>query len=284
MIRLKRRSTWEARDRELYFNIVQLGAGANGGYSVQHIAQMMSIFGVKGHYLIADPDIVEEKNLANQLFIPKDVGQPKATVLARRYRSHYGVQIAAYSEGFVEDVETLQGLFKQYDSTCVPSRHDVFPILIGAVDNNYTRQVMHEFFMQSHNLLYIDAGVEGVSIPPGHRPKEEWTEEERQRYDESGYSGQVVCGLRMGGKTVLPPLAEKFPDVLEHRDELTPSEMACSQVVASEPQRLITNKFAALTIAAYLNDLFEAGIVRHNVSFFRPSKIFMRSIPAEQLT
>ncbi|MDA5110708.1 hypothetical protein O3V59_20410, partial [Brevibacillus thermoruber] len=33
---------------------------------------------------MADPDTVEQKNLANQLFIPKDVGQKKAAVLANR--------------------------------------------------------------------------------------------------------------------------------------------------------------------------------------------------------
>ncbi|WP_331281027.1 hypothetical protein [Brevibacillus thermoruber] len=45
---------------------------------------MMNIFKVQGFYLVADPDTVEQKNLANQLFIPKDVGQKKAAVLANR--------------------------------------------------------------------------------------------------------------------------------------------------------------------------------------------------------
>nr|WP_231558727.1 hypothetical protein [Brevibacillus thermoruber] len=44
----------------------------------------MNIFKVQGFYLVADPDTVEQKNLANQLFIPKDVGQKKAAVLANR--------------------------------------------------------------------------------------------------------------------------------------------------------------------------------------------------------
>ncbi|UYZ15182.1 hypothetical protein A6764_09755 [Brevibacillus sp. WF146] len=48
----------------------------------------------------------------------------------------------------------------------------------------------------------------------------------------------------MNEKTVLDPVAGRFPDILEDEDEIAPSEMACSQVIASEQQRLITNWFA----------------------------------------
>ncbi|WP_274518669.1 hypothetical protein [Brevibacillus thermoruber] len=38
----------------------------------------------------------------------------------------------------------------------------------------------------------------------------------------------------MNEKTVLEPVAGRFPDILEDEDEIAPSEMACSQVIASE--------------------------------------------------
>lgn len=43
---------------------------------------------------------------------------------------------------------------------------------------------------------------------------------------------------------------------MEDTDEIAPSRLACSQVIASEPQRLITNRFAAQAVAGYLNELF----------------------------
>lgn len=44
-------------------------------------------------------------------------------------------------------------------------------ILLGCVDNNRTRQLCHEAFRQSEDLVYIDSG-------------------------NGSYTGQVVCGVR----------------------------------------------------------------------------------------
>jgi hypothetical protein len=105
--------------------------------------------------------------------------------------------------------------------------------------------------------------------------REEWTEEE-QRHVNTGWTGQVVAGLRMNGKTVLEPVAGRFPDILEDKDEIAPSGMACSQVIASEPQRLITNRFAAQAVAGYLNELFGERTLSTHVTFFHAKKMYMR--------
>ena len=261
--------------KKIFYYIVQIGAGANGGYILQQCAQMMNIFKVQGFYLVADPDTVEQKNLANQLFIPKDVGQKKAAVLANRYRSHYQVPIAAFDERYIEDERTLERLFQFTDYRGCYSWDTFFlPILIGAVDNNYTRQVMHSYFLSQEKLLYIDVGVEAAWVPRDGRPQEEWTEEDQQRHANTGWTGQVVAGLRLNGETVLEPVAGRFPDILE--DEFAPSEMACSQVIASEPQRLITNRFAAQAVAGYLNELFGERTLSTHVTFFHAKKMYMR--------
>ncbi|MBR8660664.1 ThiF family adenylyltransferase [Brevibacillus sp. NL20B1] len=263
--------------KKIFYYIVQIGAGANGGYILQQCAQMMNIFKVQGFYLVADPDTVEQKNLANQLFIPKDVGQKKAAVLANRYRSHYQVPIAAFDERYIEDERTLDRLFQFTDYRGCYSWDTFFlPILIGAVDNNYTRQIMHSYFLSQEKLLYIDVGVEAAWVPRDRRPREEWTEEEKQRHANTGWTGQVVAGLRLNGKTFLEPVAGRFPDILEDEDEIAPSEMACSQVIASEPQRLITNRFAAQAVAGYLNELFGERTLSTHVTFFHAKKMYMR--------
>lgn len=80
----------------------------------------------------------------------------------------------------------------------------------------------------------------------------------------------------MNGKTVLEPVAGLFPDILGDKNDITPSEMACSQVIASEPQRLITNRFAAQAVATYLNELFGERTLSTHVTFFHVKKMYMR--------
>ncbi len=116
----------------------------------------------------------------------------------------------------------------------------------------------------------------GAWVPQDGRSREEWTEEKRQRHSNTGWTGQVVAGLRLNEKTVLEPLAGRFPDILEDEDEIAPSEMACSQVIASEPQRLITNRFAAQAVAGYLNELFGERTLSTHVTFFHAKKMYMR--------
>ncbi|WP_231558728.1 hypothetical protein [Brevibacillus thermoruber] len=187
--------------------------------------------------------------------------------------------IAAFDERYIEDERTLERLFQFTDYRGCYSWETLFlPILIGAVDNNYTRQIMHSYFLSQEKLLYIDVGVEAAWVPRDGRPREEWTEEELQRHTNTGCTGQVVAGLRMNGKTVLEPVAGRFPDILEDKDEIVPFGMACSQVIASEPQRLITNRFAAQAVAGYLNELFGERTLSTHVTFFHAKKMYMRGV------
>lgn len=48
--------------KSLYYYIVLIGAGGNGGYTVQRLTKMMSAFSeVSSFLMIADPDTVEQK-------------------------------------------------------------------------------------------------------------------------------------------------------------------------------------------------------------------------------
>ncbi|WP_310649037.1 ThiF family adenylyltransferase [Niallia taxi] len=261
--------------RTLYPYIVQIGTGGNGTYILQQLAQMLASFNLPHSYIACDPDICEAKNLRNQLFIEADVGKKKADVLARRYSAHYKLNIASYSNQFVENMETLKNLFSNTDHTPVGYNDIVhLPILIGAVDNNYSRRIMHEYFKQADNLLYLDCGIEGVSLVDNAS-----SEEELEKSRNSGYTGQVVAGLKLNGKTLLEPVASVFPDILDDQDEIAPSELSCSTVVASEPQRVITNRFAAMALCSFLNELFEThSITKHQV-LFHAKKSYMRAKP-----
>lgn len=266
----------------IYPFIVQVGVGGTGGYLVQHIAQLLGTSKVKASYVIADPDVIEEKNLGNQLFLPQEVGLKKADVLASRYSAAYGIDIGSYSDSYVEDIEQLRSLFSMEYMT-MHNEGEQFnklflPIIIGTVDNNYTRRIMHELFSKMKTVVYLDAGNESTKVPDDWRTraKSEWTEVELENYKNSGWSGQVVTGVNLN-LFKQAPVAEMFPDILEDDDEIRPSELSCTELTASEPQRLIVNKFAALSIANILTEIIEEHTISSHMTFFHAKKGYMRT-------
>jgi hypothetical protein len=268
-------------NKRIFPYIVQIGTGGTGGYVVQQVAQMLSIFNIPAKYVIADYDVIESKNLRNQLYIQKDVGKKKAEVLAQRYRAAYQIDIASYTHSYVEDVETLDSLF-QTDYLGVYAPNVVYlKIIISCVDNNFSRKVFHQYFLQEEgNLLYLDVGNESVTLPEQRdKPKEQWTEEELQNFNNSGYTGQVVAGLKLNGKIITKPVAMVFPDILEDNDEIAPSQLSCTELLASEPQRLITNRYAAMAVCTYLNEIFSEGTLSNHITFFHAKRMYMRTEP-----
>lgn len=243
-------------NEKIHFDIVQCGAGGTGGYVVSRLAKLISsLTRISDQstfsYTLVDADLVEEKNLQRQPFLPKDVGHNKAKVLAGRYGKAYQIPLF-YREEYVESVDEL--------ANCFPSNHDtfvlddsvtrLFRVLIGAVDNHASRKIMHEYFMKDDRLIYIDSGVDGVLS--------DVSEEEQRR---SGYSGHCVCGVHER-KNILPDVAMVYPDILTDTKSLLPTQ-SCGQAVVSAPQRMQSNEFAALITMGYLNQILAERRLYH---------------------
>ncbi|MFE7064201.1 ThiF family adenylyltransferase [Sutcliffiella sp. NPDC057660] len=272
--------------KTLYPVIVQLGVGGTGSNVAQQLTQMLMMYGKNSIYCLADFDTIEKKNIGNQLFVESNIGKKKADILAKRYSHAYGIQIHSYTKGYVEDVDTLKSLFNTDYINYTGSEVRVLPILLGCVDNNYTRKICHQLFEKVPNLLYIDSGNEHAVVPSDFRtrPKEEWTEDEVRAYHESGWTGQVCAGLKIGGKVILEPVASRYTEILEDNDEIKPSLLSCEELSASDPQRLMTNKMAALAMCSYLSELFECGTISKSLTVFHASKGFMKSEPLHEDT
>lgn len=215
--------------------IVMLGAGGTGGYAAPHIYRLIHTLNRPARFLVADGDIVEEKNLVRQNFIHADLGRNKAAVMAERYASAFGMEIV-YLPEFIENEDALAALTAQ----------DYFRkelvILIGAVDNNRSRQMCHEAFMRAKELVYIDSG-------------------------NGQYTGQVVCGIRRNGRTYYKPVGTLYPDVLADTDKF-PTELSCAEAAISAPQSVVANVMAATAILSYLYDILVLGdITVRNVTF-----------------
>jgi hypothetical protein len=262
--------------------LVLIGCGGTGGYVLQQVCRLLyglkeerraardgppmfgieTVEGVPG-VLLVDGDTVERKNLLRQYFLPADVGERKAMVLAGRYAAAYGLNVAAYPNYLTSNTD-----FKRL----VPDG----AVVVGAVDNAGTRKLLHERLLRYENVVYVDAGNAAVSDPPRD---ERMGRSEIARIRESGWEGQVVCGVRKGGETLLPFPGEVFPDLIEGDDQPL-TEVPCGEAIVSQPQRHLTNLAAATVVLSYLTPLLSDGTLLHHKSFFDARRLYVRSDPA----
>ncbi len=218
--------------------IVQLGAGGTGGHIAPHLYRLLYSLDRPVRYIICDGDVVEEKNLVRQNFTPADLGENKAQVLAERYSTVFGME-TEYVPDFVETENRLKDLlmptrFRQRRPNSY--REEIVEemvILLGAVDNNKSRQLCYRVFYQTKELIYIDSG-------------------------NGEYTGQVVCGVRRGGKTYYPPIGSVYPDVLEETDKF-PTELSCAEASVSAPQSMAANITAATAVVDMVYNILAVG-------------------------
>lgn len=219
--------------------IVMLGAGGTGGHIAPHLYRLLYALDRPVRFIICDGDVVERKNLVRQNFTPADLGENKAKVLAERYSTVFGME-TEYIPAFVESEDVLNELlsprswyfnsgYTHYHTKCI--REQV--ILIGAVDNNKSRQLCHRLFLQAKELIYIDSG-------------------------NGEHTGQVVCGIRRGGRTYYPPIGTVYPDVLEDTDKF-PTELSCAEASMSAPQSIAANITAATAVVDMVYNILALG-------------------------
>ena len=231
--------------------IVMLGAGGTGGHIAPHLYRLLYALDRPVRFIICDGDVVEQKNLVRQNFIPADLGENKAKVLAERYASVFGME-TEYVPGFVETEDLLKQLIipqiwkRDYGRTIIKEQ----VILIGAVDNNKSRQLCHRVFYQMDDLIYIDSG-------------------------NGEHTGQVVCGIRNGGRTIYRPIGAAYPDVLKETDKF-PTELSCAEASVSAPQSIVANVTAANTVVNMIYNILALGESRVRQVTFATKSVNVR--------
>lgn len=115
--------------------VVMLGAGGTGAHIAPHLYRLLYALKRPVRFIICDGDVVEEKNLVRQNFIPADLGENKAKVLAERYSTVFGME-TEYVPSFVETEERLKALWEKADrlgTFLEKEKHDAY--LVGFADN-----------------------------------------------------------------------------------------------------------------------------------------------------
>ena len=123
-------------------------------------------------------------------------------------------------------------------------------ILIGAVDNNRSRQLCHSLFYQMDELIYIDSG-------------------------NGEHTGQVVCGIRSGGRTLYRPIGAVYPDVLKQTDKF-PTELSCAEASLSAPQSIAANITAATIVVDLVYNILTLGESRVRQVTFGTTSVNVR--------
>ena len=229
--------------------IVVIGAGGTGGYVIPHLYRIAYASGRPCRIIIADGDIVEQKNLIRQNFAECDIGENKAQVMAERYSEVFGIE-TEYIPDFIENEQQLFDLLKferQYGSSLKP-----ISILIGAVDNNRSRIMCNNVFKKLDDIIYIDSG-------------------------NGEFTGQVICGVKMSGRVISKPVASVYPDLLKDTEKF-PSELSCAERSVSAPQSIAANVFASSAVISMLYHLLIEGNLRNNRITFSSRKLLMNTV------
>lgn len=234
-----------------FFDII--GAGGTGGYVVRDLARFLYSLKAKGdtrEFVINlyDGDVVEEKNLIRQNFIPKDIGKFKSQVLANRYTAAFGIQINAITEYANES-----NLYNDNQQNRHPSRD--CRVVVGCVDNNKARRAIYQALMgtgSNRHDYWIDSGNERKS-------------------------GQVICGFKKGLRFYqgairtgdlpisnntnfsTPFVTDIYPEILdESQDDVGDDGTSCAERAVEEEQNIFVNMTAAVHVLNFTRQIIRS--------------------------
>lgn len=270
----------------IVYYILQIGTGGTGSEVVRQLSQMLTTSNAKHVYVIADPDVISEKNIRNQIFLEEEVHELKADVLAERYSAAYpNLNIFSYTDGYIETVEDVQKLLKpdyleQTGIRLNSIKEYLLPIIIGCVDNVYSRRQLADAFEKLPKAIYLDAGNESVIVPKDWTERQDrslWSDEELKAYNESGWTGQVVCGVKFH-RYYQPSVIDALI-LPENENTLRPSSLSCQDLAASDPQRTIVNRFSSMALLSYMSEIIEDKRITTHKTHFDAKKKYMRSEP-----
>lgn len=142
------------------FNIIVVGAGGTGGNLLKELGRFLKFYKkFDWHLTIIDGDRVEEKNTERQPFGGMDTMQNKAAVMREGLIECFELpenNITAIAD-YIDDVNDLHGAATYCGGKMTyGTRKTEQVILVGCVDNHRARQVMHQFFYESSNVIYVD--------------------------------------------------------------------------------------------------------------------------------
>ncbi|MCK5317588.1 MAG: ThiF family adenylyltransferase, partial [Anaerolineales bacterium] len=255
-------------------DIILVGCGGNGSYVVPQMMRFLKTLmervnrpttaghartdaNLKFEITLIDGDLIEQKNLVRQNFIAPDVGKNKAIVLAQRYGKAFGLEVGAIDKYL--DEEMAGNLI-----WCGNSRSQ---IILGCVDNNATRKVLHELIVEKpkgeyvnlNHLFWIDVANETFDgqLSIGYRSQHFGYKADRSAYgakknvhtnefwDElEAMISEMHKGLPVINRGLhfpMPCITEIFPEMLTGKKDFDPNDPSCAEAAEQVQQAMVTN-------------------------------------------
>ena len=103
-------------------------------------------------------------------------------------------------------------------------------------------------------------------------------------YIDSGngeYTGQVVCGVRRNGRTVLKSIGGVHPEMLKATDKF-PSEVSCAEAAQEDPQSIAANIAAATAVVIMVYNILAHGENLARQTDFSTKTVRMQTVVEKQ--
>ncbi len=184
---------------------------------------------------VADGDVVEEKNLDRQCFMPEDIGRNKASVFAEILNDQLedlgGTRTMWEAiPSYITSMQKLKEVVSTHCSFSFDNYDANITLIISCVDNNGARLLLEEYFNQSDDCFLYDSGNEFAT-------------------------GEVNFAHRLMGKTISPEKSVSFRE-MKNGDTRQVDEMSCQELNESAPQHFLTNMTAAQHLLRACVNLF----------------------------
>lgn len=224
------------------YGIIIIGAGGTGSWLSSYLSKLQD----RLHSVtLVDGDVVEPKNLSRQNFMRMDIGKNKADVVARAASRMITDEVAfVYSAipEFITTPEELGGVVKRV------ANDGAIPIIAGAVDNNASRKIVHDFVTTyDKEVVWVDGGNSERRGQVIVMPKNE--------------KGEVLDGFYSPFE-----LHDEF-NVIDG-DERRPDQISCAEQSESAPQNIAANVLSATTMFMLINKIVAGETVLVNELFF----------------
>lgn len=245
------KSGWNIETDPIEFIVI--GAGGTGGYLIRDLCRF--VYSVEQRIqgrtnlsiTLYDGDIVEEKNILRQNFLPQDIGQNKAEVMANRHARAFGINISYVPEMFKINNDPFS-----YNSTYDKLRTEKNKkIIIGCVDNNAARREIASCVAKLHQERDLVIR-EAYWIDSGNEKK----------------SGQVIVGSKD-----LMDVTDLFPEILLSAED-SQEQVSCADRMLQDEQNMFVNLTAANIILNYTkNIVLDIPMITHGAGFTIDNKI-----------
>jgi len=229
-----------------------IGLGGVGSITARYAAVFLASQQRRLRLVLIDGDSFEPANAARMLF---PACGNKADVVRDELLPHFAeslLSVVAIPEYVTP--ENIGRLIQPGD------------YVLLAVDNHATRKLVNDFCAgQRDEVCLISGGNDGIEpVPSGNRDR--------------GTFGNVQVYLRRDGQDLTPSLSQFHPEIANPAGKL-PTELNCTELIASSPQILFAN---LMTASAMLNALWLhfCGHLHYSEAVFDIGEALMRPIDA----